>query len=168
MSVRVSGTVSAGVFVFLTVVALMLGGPSRAFAQDPARVQAAMATMMAALASLGSPKLEGETLSLGTTVMNGNYAVVDDLMAKHGCTATVFARKGDNYIRITTNVVKDGKRAVGTLLDPSGPAISAIRDGKAFYGLVDIIGKIYDTGYEPIRDAEGKAIGIMYVGYSVE
>src|SRR5215204_4038773 len=33
------------------------------------------------------------------------------------------------------------------------------------HGEVDILGKPYVTGYEPIKDASGKVIGIWYVGY---
>jgi drug/metabolite transporter (DMT)-like permease len=58
--------------------------------------------------------------------------------------------------------------AVGTILDPSGPAIAALRQGNAFYGLVDVLGKINDTGYEPIRNAAGQTIGVIYAGFLVE
>jgi hypothetical protein len=38
-----------------------------------------------------------------------------------------------------------------------------INKGEAFYGEVDILGKPYVTGYDPIKDASGKVIGIWYV-----
>jgi hypothetical protein len=42
----------------------------------------------------------------------------------------------------------------------------AIQKGEAFYGGdVDILGKLYTTGYEPIRDGAKTVIGIYYVGY---
>ena len=56
-------------------------------------------------------------------------------------------------------------RALGTILDPKGKAIVNINKGEAFYGEVDILGKPYVTGYDPIKDASGKVIGIWYVGY---
>ena len=28
-----------------------------------------------------------------------------------------------------------------------------------------VVGKLYVTGYDPIKDASGKVIGIWYVGY---
>lgn len=59
----------------------------------------------------------------------------------------------------------DGSRATGTILDPKGKAIEAIRKGEGFYGEADILGKTYMTGYEPIRSAENNIIGIYYVGY---
>lgn len=76
-------------------------------------------------------------------------------------------KKGDTFIRVSTNVMKDGNRAVGTILDPSGPAIAAIRKGDVYYGFADILGNIYDTAYEPIRNAKGDIIGIYFVGHQL-
>ena len=56
-------------------------------------------------------------------------------------------------------------RAIGTILDPKGKAIVSINKNEAFYGDVDILGKPYITGYEPIHDAANTVIGIYYVGY---
>jgi len=143
-----------------------LGMP--ALAADSANVKTAMQTLKGETAKLGPPKLEGDALSFGSTKINDNFAVVDDVKAKHGGTATLFAKKGNNFVRVSTNVQKEGARAVGTILDPSGPAFAAINQGNAFYGMVDILGKIYDTGYEPIKSDAGAIIGIYYVGYAME
>jgi len=139
-----------------------------ALAADAPNVKEAMQSLKDATAKLGSPKLDGEVLVFGTTKINGDYTVVDAVKAKHGGTATLFAKKGANFVRVSTNVVKDGQRAVGTILDPAGPAAAAIKQANTFYGLVDILGKIYDTGYEPIKSEAGEVIGIYYVGYLME
>ena len=51
------------------------------------------------------------------------------------------------------------RRAIGTILDPNGKAIAAIRQNRAFYGEVPILGTPYMTGYEPIKDSGGSIIG---------
>jgi hypothetical protein len=81
-------------------------------------------------------------------------------------TATLFAKDGDEYIRVSTNVpMPDGRgRAVGTVL--AGLALESIKAGNAYYGQVSILGTPYITGYEPIRDSSGAQIGVYYVGYS--
>jgi hypothetical protein len=132
------------------------------------KVKEAMSAMKAEANKLGEPKLDGESLFFGTTKINGDFTLVDALKTKFGGTATFFVKKGDAFVRISTNVMKEGNRAVGTSLDPAGPAIAAIRQGKAFYGIVDILGKMYDTGYEPIKTKKGDVIGIYYVGQSLE
>lgn len=139
-----------------------------AAAESSAKIKPAMAAIKEDAAKLGAPKIDGDALFFGATKMNDNYALVDALKAKFGCTATFFMKKGDGFVRVSTNVMKDGKRAVGTPLDPSGPAIAAIRQGNAFYGIVDILGKLYDTGYEPIKNAGGEIIGVYYIGYLME
>lgn len=98
-----------------------------------------------------------------------NFAMVDGVTAIMGGTATLFSRDGNDFIRIATNVITNDKRAIGTALDPNGAAIAAIRNNNAFYGVVDILGNPFVTGYEPIRDATTNAvIGISYVGYRAD
>ena len=58
--------------------------------------------------------------------------------------------------------------AVGTILDLEGPVIINIRKNKPFYGTVDILGDMYETGYEPIKNCDRKIIGIYYTGFQLE
>jgi hypothetical protein len=150
--------------------------PSSANAQADPKVQKAMGDLKAATAKLGTPKVQGmeavsgkdaTALYFGTTKINNNFDVVDAVVKGNGGTATLFAKTGDEYVRVSTNVPKpDGSgRATGTVLDPKGKAIAAINKGEAFYGEVTILDVPYITGYEPIKDASGKVIGIYYVGY---
>ena len=36
------------------------------------------------------------------------------------------------------------------------------------YLTIEQVGKIFDTGYEPIKSEAGTIIGVYYVGYSME
>jgi len=110
-----------------------------------------------------------DELFFGEQPMTHWFGLVDQVKTLMGGTATIFMRQGERYVRVTTNVLRpDGTRAIGTELDPKGRVIAKIRKGEAFYGVVDILGKPYITGYEPIRDAAGQVIGIYYVGYALE
>jgi len=150
--------------------------PSVGTAQDT-RVAKSMAALKDKTAKLGAPKIEGTeavggkdcpALYFGSTKMNNNFAIVDEVAKEdgRGMTATLFVKGGDEYIRVATNVPKpDGSgRAIGTVL--AGPALEAIQAGKAYYGKAPILGTPYVTGYEPIKDASGATIGVYYVGYS--
>ena len=152
------------VFGFVTAVA----SAAMADTEYTPKIKNAMAAMKDGSAKLGAAKVDGASLFFGSTKINDNYELVDSLKSKFACTATFFVKKGEAFVRISTNVMKDGKRAIGTPLDPSGPAIAAIRQGKTFYGIVDILGKLYDTGYEPIKNTKGEIIGIYYIGYLME
>ena len=150
-------------------------GPAAAPGQPADNVKQAMAALKAKTAKLGAPSVRGEepvagkpapALYFGSTRMNNNFALVDEVKQEHGGTATLFVKSGEDFVRVTTNVQKDdGSRAVGTVLDPKGKAIAAIRGGTAYYGEAEILGKPYVTGYEPIRDRKGDVIGVYYVGY---
>ena len=141
-------------------------------------VSKSMAILIAKAAKYGAPRLEGRDpvegkdvpgLYFGATKMNKFSDVVDEVAKEDAGTATLFVKAGDEYVRVTTNVKKDdGSRAIGTVLDPNGPAIAMIRKGEAFYGEAIILGKPYLTGYEPIKDASRNVIGIYYVGYSLQ
>jgi len=154
----------------LAVLGVMLGGAFTVSAATPfaVKIKEAMASMKDESAKIGPAKAEGGVLYFGTTRINDNYALVDSLKNKFGGTATFFVKQGEAFMRVSTNVMKDGKRAVGTPLDPSGPAIAAIRQGKAYYGIVDILGKMYDTGYEPILNPAGEIVGVYYIGHPLE
>jgi len=146
-------------------------GPARADTADAAnaaKVKEALTVMKAEALKLGEPKADKVALYFGTTKMNGNYTIVDELQTRFSCTATFFVKKGDNYIRISTNVLNDGNRAVGTVLNPQGPAYAAIAKGEAYYGKVDILGQPYEAGYEPVKDTAGETVGVYYVGYLMQ
>jgi hypothetical protein len=150
--------------------ALLAGGAiaARAESSHAEQVKEVLKVMKDEAAKLGEPKAEGLSLFFGATKMNGNYAIVDGLKARFHCTATFFSRKGADYIRISTNVLNDGNRAVGTVLDPKGPAYAAISKADAFYGIVDILGKKFEAGYEPVKNTAGETIGVYYVGFLLE
>ncbi|SFB77621.1 Methyl-accepting chemotaxis protein [Marinospirillum celere] len=108
-------------------------------------------------------------LFIGDQAQAEHYDLVDGLTRIMGGTATLFSRRGDDFVRVSTNVRRaDGERAIGTLLDPQGAAIRALLEGEAFYGQVDILGNPFLTGYEPIHNQQGQVIGIAYVGYSAD
>jgi hypothetical protein len=158
---------------FLATPVLM---PTAGNAQDT-RVAKSMAALKEKTAKLGAPKIEGTeevggkeapALYFGSTKMNNNFTVVDEIAKEggRGMAATLFAKNGDEYIRVATNVPMPGGkgRAIGTVL--AGPALEAIQAGKAYYGNAPILGTPYITGYEPIKDASGAVIGVYFVGYS--
>jgi methyl-accepting chemotaxis protein len=107
-------------------------------------------------------------LRCGNRVLNLDVSVPDNFTQRTGMRATIFVRAGDDFIRITTSVRKqDGERAIGTPLDRSQPAYRAALVGKSYVGYATIFGKQCMTRYDPIRDASGQVVGILYVGLDV-
>jgi hypothetical protein len=164
-----------GILIAASLVAAGLLMPSSSSIAQDAKVKTAMELLKSGADKLGPPKIEGmdtvagkqvPAIYFGSTKMNNNYSLVDDVVKQAGGTATIFVKSGDEFVRVATNVKKDdGSRATGTILDPKGKVIDSIRKDEAFYGEVGILGKPYVTGYEPIRDSSKGVIGIYYVGY---
>ena len=142
------------------------------------QIEAAMRVLVDAGELRGDPSLKGQigigdrtvpNLALGTESQVMNFGIVDHVKELTGSTATLFVWDGENFIRVTTNVLKaDGSRALGTPLDPAGRAFAALRAGQPFEGAVDILGSPYITRYVPMNNAEGKLVGAWYVGYRLD
>jgi len=89
-------------------------------AQD-ARDTKAMSALKAETAKLGAPKIQGSDLYFGNTKVSAD--LVDAVVKKNGGVATLFAKSGDQYVRVATTVKKeDGTSAVGTALDANSHA----------------------------------------------
>jgi len=105
-------------------------------------------------------------LYFGDMAQANNFTLVDGLTDVMEGTATLFSKSNGEFVRVSTNVKKNDKRATGTILSPTGKAIEKINNKQAYYGTVDILGSPYLTGYEPMFDDSGNVVGIWYVGYS--
>ncbi|GAB2863628.1 methyl-accepting chemotaxis protein [Pseudoduganella ginsengisoli] len=109
------------------------------------------------------------TISAGGKVLNLDFSVPDNFTKLTGVYATVFVRRGDDFVRVTTSHKKEnGERAIGTKLAADHPGYRKVLDGQAYAGPANLFGNMYMTSYEPIKDAAGKVIGILYVGVSFE
>jgi len=109
------------------------------------------------------------TLTIGGKPLNLDFTLPDRFTRQTGGNATIFVASGDDFVRISTSVKKEnGERAVGTVLDRTGPAYAALREGKPYVGIARLFGKQFMTDYEPIRDAAGKVVGILYVGLDID
>ncbi len=142
-----------------------------AHANDP---KATIADLDARLAKIGAPKVNGTEkagdkdvpgLYFGERKINNNYDVVDAVRKAHNATATVFVKSGDEFVRVSTNVLTpEGKRGVGTQLARNA-AYDAVSKGQQFCGPIDVLGTPYDACYNPIKDGSGKIIGASYIGH---
>ena len=155
----------------LIVPALALFIASAGHANDP---KTAISALDARLAKIGAAKVEGTdkagdktvgALYFGPRKINNNYDVVDEIKKTTGASATIFVKDGDDFVRVSTNVLTpEGKRGVGTSL-ARAKAYEAASKGEKFCGEVDVLGTKLDSCYHPIKDDGGKVVGLTYVGY---
>ncbi|MDH5821418.1 Cache 3/Cache 2 fusion domain-containing protein, partial [Luteimonas sp. RD2P54] len=105
------------------------------------------------------------SLSLGESALNLDFTAVDRFAEATGGVATLFARDGVDFVRITTSL-RDaaGERVVGTRLDHAHPAYRLLQEGQAYTGPAHLFGNDYMTHYAPMRDAAGAIVGVLFVG----
>ena len=105
-------------------------------------------------------------LASGGRTLNNKFGEVESFKDLTGDIATVFARDGDDFVRISTSLLKeDGTRAMGTYLGKNSPAYKPIMERKSYVGNAKLFGKDYVTVYSPIVDEEDNVIGILFIGY---
>src|SRR5690349_20221523 len=120
-----------------------------------------------------------KTMTLPRLAVNGQWLgqnadmktatpFVDDVRSLLGGTVTVFQRidEAGNLIRTATNVPnKIGNRAIVTYIpavtaDGTPNAVAAaIKAGKPYRGVAQVVDTWYVTAYDPIKDASGRVIG---------
>lgn len=121
-----------------------------------------VATMNVPVAGIDVPAMIS-----GPTILNNDFTTVDDFTAGSGAVATVFAKVGDDFLRITTSLRKEnGDRAMGTFLGKNSPAYAPIMRGETYVGVARLFGKDYMTRYSPIYNPNKELIGILFIGYN--
>jgi two-component system NtrC family sensor kinase len=106
----------------------------------------------------------------GGILLNQNYDIVDRVKnivykgekykGKEIGTVTIF----QNDLRISTNVTDErGQRAIGTRVSQE-VYDAVLKQGIPWVGLAFVVNHWYITAYEPIKDIDGKIIGMLYVG----
>jgi methyl-accepting chemotaxis protein len=104
----------------------------------------------------------------GETELHENNAFSDDFLNRTGAISTLFVRSGNDFIRVATSLRKEnGERAIGTVLDNTSPAFNAVTTGDVYRGLALLFGKRYITQYQPVKDASGQVIAIVFVGVDI-
>jgi len=155
------------VCVSLFWLVLAMGVQAADAAKPSDRVAEALKLLETKVTALGAASVAEGVLSFGKTKMNDDVAVVDAVKAEKGCAATVFVKKGDDFVRISTNVMKEDKRAVGTPLDAKGAAFKALSAGESFFGTIEVVGTQMEVGYQPIK-VDNKVVGALFVGFPVK
>jgi len=97
---------------------------------------------------------------VGIDVLKLDNAFTDDIQTKLGGQATLF----QNGVRVATTVrTAEKARAVGTPVSDKVRA-AVLGGGEKFRGEAKVVGESYIAAYDPLRDSEGKIIGMMFTG----
>ena len=105
------------------------------------------------------------TLQIDGKPANLDFTLVDAFTQSTGALATLFVRRGDDFVRVTTSLKDErGERVVGTVLDHAHPAYRAAMAATDYLGPATLFGHQYMTHYEPLKDASGRVVALAFVG----
>lgn len=110
----------------------------------------------------GQWEVRNGILYKGGVKITNNFAPVDKIAGLTGDTVTIFL--GDTRVSTTVRE-KTGERAIGTRVSDE-VANQVLKNGHEYIGQANVVGQIFQTAYKPIRDSNGKIIGMFYVGIS--
>jgi len=85
---------------------------------------------------------------------------VDQVKKNLNLECTIF--QGDT--RVSTTIMKEGKRAIGTKMDNPKVLEEVLQKGKRFIGHNIILGAAYNTAYWPVIDVHDKVAGMFFIG----
>lgn len=117
------------------------------------------------LAAGGAPIMDASGKVIGA--VSAGYSLVDTslvdgLKTLQGTEFTIFA--GDE--RVNTTILDQGNRVVGTRLD-AAIAGRVLEQRETYFGQADILGLPYSTAYQPIVNASGQSIGVLFAGVPI-
>ncbi|MBP6468390.1 MAG: methyl-accepting chemotaxis protein [Fusobacteriaceae bacterium] len=107
----------------------------------------------------GSYQIKNNVLYKGGTKLNDNFTLIDKLGEVLGYKVTIF----QNDTRITTNVTKDGERAVGTKADEK-VIKKVLEAGDSYTGTANVVGNELHVAYIPIKNLANENIGMFFIG----
>ncbi|KXS42525.1 Cache 3/Cache 2 fusion domain-containing protein [Methanolobus zinderi] len=131
-------------------------------------LQTYLKTAKAEFYSSANPEIVDGEMIVGDTILNNDNKLVDQIESKIDGSVSVFQVKDSSAVRISTTTRNDdGSRAIGTAVSRE-VYNKVVRDGQTYTGRADVLGDWYMTAYEPIRNSNGKIIGILGIGVPEE
>ncbi|TXC91099.1 methyl-accepting chemotaxis protein [Metabacillus litoralis] len=112
----------------------------------------------------GSWTVSNGDLYKGETKVNDNNEMVDSIGELTNNAVTIFL----DDTRVSTNVKDEtGTRAIGTKVSDAVADVT-LKQGETYIGEAIVVGEKLVTIYEPIKNASGEIIGMVFVGHSAE
>ena len=169
---RIKGEVEQVVEKFAIIDSLLEGWLLRSLgrlkAQSMADGQPSLELDQRELISGGTGDRSVPILRFGEVKVSSQAKTLINLPEDTKTSLTIFVRDGNQMVRLITSIeTNEGDSAVATLLDPEGPVLPKLLNGKVYKGLARILGKLYYTQYVPIFDQSNEVVGAWYAGYQI-
>lgn len=100
-------------------------------------------------------------LKSGSVLLNGNTQIVDRFSQTTHAASSIFVLSGEDFVPIASSFKDErGNRIAGAPLDRSNPAYEKLIKGESYTGKAGIANRNYMCSFEPIKDAQGRVVGV--------
>ena len=131
--------------------------------QNQTAVNNALKTVEKIISASGGIYIEEGAWYLNGENLEDSYAFVDEMKSITKSSVTLFKQNSQGFERISTSVITNGNRGVGTVVPRSSPVVTTVLSGGQFSGRAIVIDEWNLTAYSPIR-VDGNIVGMVGVG----
>ncbi|MBB6715784.1 Cache 3/Cache 2 fusion domain-containing protein [Clostridium gasigenes] len=90
--------------------------------------------------------------------------VIDNIKSSTGAIASIYLLNDNKLIRVSTTLIKDNKKAIGTYLSSDSDIYNKIINNEDYSGRVTFEGESYMSKFKPLLDKNNKVIGALGLG----
>ncbi len=110
------------------------------------------------ISALGAVQVRDSRMWAGTTLLNGNSALLDEVYAATFFGSTIFL----GNVRIATRAIAKGETeaAIGTCASDEVSRL-VLEEGGTFRGMTNTLGRSYAIVYVPLLDDDRRRIGML-------
>lgn len=127
-----------------------------------------MAVARDLLYTKGSASIVNGNMIVGDYVVNNDQSIVDSIKSKTNADASIFRVNDVSATRISTTTINDdGSRALGSTVSSDVYDI-VVKKSQTYTGRAEVLGEWTLAIYEPIKNSEGKIIGILAIAVPEE
>ncbi|MDB5040079.1 MAG: methyl-accepting chemotaxis sensory transducer [Candidatus Eremiobacteraeota bacterium] len=158
------GALSLALLTITLLISAMQSVEHGVYAQIDQRVQVAQNTLWSQVNARGAASIVDGNLRFGSWVVQGDHSVVDRVKELTGGDATIFQVIDGKPMRVTTTVHKLNSTERNDNTELIGPARKAFEKGLSYKGVSPVAGRPFINRYDPLKDAAGNVVGIIYTG----
>lgn len=103
-------------------------------------------------------------LYAGKQRLSLDSTVIDNIKSSTGAIASIYLLNDNKLIRVSTTLIKDNKKAIGTYLSSDSPIYNKIINNEDYSGRVTFEGESYMSKFKPLLDKNKKVIGALGLG----
>lgn len=122
--------------------------------------EAAGALTVASMASVNDAAGKRVGTLVGLDMLKLNNSFVERIVGKVGGQATIY----QNGVRVATTLTGDNQKKVTGTPVSDQIRTTVLQTGAPYRGNANVLGTVYISDYEPLKDPDGAVVGLMFTG----